>query len=106
MHIPELAAQAEFSDVGPKKKVLYETPALTTMLVALRGGHEIPAHTVNSEVVMHVIKGEGSFYTGSGTHEVKEGNLVVCAPDEPHGIAAKTDMIVLVAKAGERLKEI
>lgn len=100
MHINDLAAQAEFSDAGPKKKVLCETSSLTSILVALRGGHEIPAHTVGSEVVMHVIKGEGSFYTGSGTQEVKEGSLVVCAPDEPHGISAKSDMIVLVAKVG------
>lgn len=102
MHIPDLASQAEFSDVGPNKKVLYETPELTSILISLKGGQEIPAHTLSSEVIMHVVSGEGSFYTSSGTSEVKEGSLVVCGPDEPHGIMAKTGMVVLVAKVAGR----
>lgn len=102
MHIPNLASQAEFSDAGPNKKVLYETPELTSILISLKGGQEIPAHTLSSEVIMHVVSGEGSFYTGSGTSEVKEGSLVVCGPNEPHGIVAKTRMVVLVAKVAGR----
>ena len=102
MHIPNLLGQAEFSDAGPNKKVLYETPELTSILISLKGGQEIPAHTLSSEVIMHVISGEGSFYTGSGTSEVKEGSLVVCGPNEPHGIVAKTNMVVLVAKVAGR----
>src|SRR4030065_2632626 len=102
MHIPDLASQAEFSDAGPNKKVLFETPELTSILISLKGRQEIPAHTLSSEVIMHVISGEGSFYTGSGTSEVKEGSLVVCGPNEPHGIVAKTDMVVLVAKVEGR----
>jgi quercetin dioxygenase-like cupin family protein len=102
MHIPDLASQAEFSDAGPNKKVLYETPELTSILISLKGGQNIPAHTLASEVIMHVVSGEGSFYTGSGTPEVKEGSLVVCGPNEPHGIMAKTDMVVLVAKVAGR----
>lgn len=102
MHIPDIASHAEFSNAGPNKKVLYETPVLTSILVSLKGGQEIPAHTLPSEVIMHVVSGEGSFYTGSGTQEVKEGSLVVCGPDEPHGIKAKADMVVLVAKAAGR----
>lgn len=102
MHIPDLASQAEFSDVGPNKKILYETPELTSILISLKVGQEIPAHTLSSEVIMHVVSGEGRFYTGSGTPEVKEGALVVCGPNEPHGIMAKTDMVVLVAKVAGR----
>ena len=102
MHIPDLASQAEFSDAGPNKKVLYETPGLTSILVSLKGGQEILTHTLPSEVIMHVVSGEGSFHTGSGTSEVKEGSLVVCAADEPHGIVAKTNMVVLVAKVAGR----
>ena len=102
MDIPNLLSQAEFSDAGPNKKVLYETPELTSILISLKGGQEIPAHTLSSEVIMHVVSGEGSFYTSSGTSEVKEGSLVVCGPDEPHGIMAKTGMVVLVAKVAGR----
>lgn len=102
MHIPDITSLAEFSDKGPNKKVLYETPVLTSILVSLKGGQEIPAHTLKAEVIMHVVTGEGSFHTVSGAQAVKEGALVVCAPNEPHGIMAKTDMVVLVAKVAGR----
>ena len=98
MHIPNLISLAEFSDAGPNKKVLYDTPELKSILVSLKSGQDIPAHTTSSEVVMHVVSGEGSFYKGSDVPDVKEGALVVCGPNEPHGIKAKTDMVVLVAK--------
>lgn len=102
MHIQNLAGLAEFSDAGPNKKVIYETPELTSILISLKGGQEIPPHVLPSEVIMHVVSGEGSFHTGSGTPGVKEGSLVVCGPNEPHGIKAGTNMIVLVAKAAGR----
>lgn len=102
MHIQDLAGQAVFSDEGPNKRILYESPELTSILVSLKAGQELPAHALASEVVMHVVSGEGFFYTGSGTPAVKEGALVVCKPNEPHGIIAKTDMIALVAKVPGR----
>ena len=98
MHIPNLISQAEFSDAGPNRKTLYETPELVSILVSLKGGQEIPPHILPSEIVMQVVSGEGSFYKGNEMPDVKEGALVVCGPNEPHGIKAKTDMVVLIAK--------
>ena len=98
MHIPNLISLAEFSDAGPNKKVLAETPELTTILISLKGGQEIPAHFITSEIIMHVVSGDGVFYKGDGSPVVKTGSLVVFGPDEPHGVKAKTDMVVLVVK--------
>lgn len=98
MHIPNLLSQAEFSDAGPNKKVLYDSPELASILISLKGGQEIPRHTVSSEVVMHVVTGNGNFYVGNDEPDVKAGSLVVCRPNEAHGMKAGSDMVVLVAK--------
>lgn len=98
MHIPDLLNHAEFTDSGPNKKVLAETPELTTILISLKAGQEIPAHSLPLEIIMHVVSGEGSFYKGTENPEVKSGALVVFEPNEPHGVRAKTDMVVLLVK--------
>lgn len=104
MHIPNLISQAKFSDAGPNKKVLFDSPELTGILVSLKGGIEIPPHSAPFEVVMHVVSGEGSLYKGTRTHEVKSGALTVFGSEEPHGIKAKSDMVVLVAKVPSAFK--
>lgn len=97
MHISNLLSQAEFSDVGPNKKILYDAPEMRSVLFSLKGGQEVPRHTVSSEVVMSVVSGEGAFYVGNEASEVFNGSLVVCKPNEAHGMKAKGDMVVLVA---------
>lgn len=104
MHIANLLSQAEFSDAGPNKKVLYDSPELTGILVALKGGQEIPAHSAPYEVVMYVVSGEGFFHKGDQTPAVKPGSLTVFGSDEPHGIKAKSDMVVLIAKVPSGFK--
>lgn len=104
MFIPNLLSLAEFSDSGPNKKVLYDTPELNSILVSLKSGQEIPPHSIPSQVIMHVVSGEGSFRKGSGTHEVKSGSLAVCGSNEAHGIRAKSDMVVLVTKVPSDFK--
>jgi quercetin dioxygenase-like cupin family protein len=97
MHIPNLISQAEFSDEGPQRKAIYDAPEMRSVLFSLKSGQEVKPHIVSSEVVMYVISGEGSFRVGSETPDVKGGSLVVCKPNEAHGIMAKSDMVVLVA---------
>lgn len=98
MHIPDLLSQTEFSDAGPNKKILYDSPEMVSILISLKGGQEIPRHIIKPEVVMHVVSGTGKFYVGNDEPEVKAGSLVVCKPNEAHGMKAGSDMVVLLAK--------
>lgn len=104
MHIPNLGSQAGFSDAGPNKKVLFDSPELTAILVSLKSGQEILPHSTSAEVVMHVVSGEGNIHKRDQTHEVKSGALTVFGFQEPHGIKAKSDMTVLVAKVHSDFK--
>ncbi len=104
MHIANLAGQAVFSDSGPNKKVLFDSPELKAILVSLKSGQEILPHSTSDEIVMHVISGDGNIHKRDQSPAVNPGALTVFGFQEPHGVKAKTNMTVLVTKVRSDFK--
>ncbi len=76
-------------------KILHDSENQRTILFVFKAGKDLQPHTSKSEVLMCVIKGEGTFLLQDERIQVSSGSLVVCPGDMSHGISAKTDMIVL-----------
>lgn len=99
MEAVNLLERISFLPDGPKKELLFDSEKMRVILFNLEKGQEIPPHTSTSEVLMYVVKGRGQFFVGDDVEEVEEGSLVVCKPEESHGMSATDRMTVLAVVA-------
>ena len=72
-------------------------PACRLVLFGLKAGQEVRPHSVKPKVIMFLISGKGFFNAGEREKESEEGTIVICEPDEAHGMRALQQMIVLAA---------
>jgi quercetin dioxygenase-like cupin family protein len=54
-------------------------------------------HTSSSTVVLHVLSGSGLVSGAQGERAVEAGTIVADEPDEPHGMRATSQELVLLA---------
>lgn len=92
----DLKEKAVFLPNRPGTQLVHGSENMRVVVFALRAGQEVPAHVSPSEVLMHVVSGRGTFLVTEGTRKVAAGDLVVCAPNEPHGMAAAPDEDLIV----------
>jgi quercetin dioxygenase-like cupin family protein len=60
-------------------------------------GQEVPTHTSASSVILAVVSGSGFVRGRDGEEPVSAGMVASIAPDEPHGMRAAGEELVLVA---------
>ncbi|MDQ2669910.1 MAG: cupin domain-containing protein [Gemmatimonadota bacterium] len=65
-------------------------------------GQHVPVHTTVSSVFLTVISGRGFVTDGSGEREVSAGDVIAYEPQEPHGIRADTERLVISALISPR----
>ncbi|NOY52512.1 MAG: cupin domain-containing protein [Deltaproteobacteria bacterium] len=99
METIDLNALKKFSPEGPVKQFLQDTPEMKMALLCMEAGQEIPPHGAPARVMMQVLDGEGEFTLGNKKRKGIAGNLLLCNPDEPHGVRAVTRLTVLAVVA-------
>ncbi len=94
----EIDEIANFSEENFWMKIVHDSPNIRLILFCFEPGQELPVHShdVESEVVLHVVDGEGFFTGGEEDVPAKKGSTLVSQVSEPHGIRATTRMKVLV----------
>lgn len=65
-------------------------------------GQQVPVHTSVSSVILTVISGAGIVSGADGEAEVRAGDVVTYLPEEPHGMRAATEQLVLTAVVAPR----
>lgn len=93
----DLKNQIEFSQEKYISKILFDSDKVRMVLFCLEKGQEVPAHTVEPQVVMVVLAGKGSFIIGNKTYAAKQDSVVICESKEAHGIKADEQMVVLAS---------
>ncbi len=90
-----MKSQIEFSQEKYISKILFDSDKVRMVLFCLGKGQEVPAHTVESQVVMVVLTGKGLFIVGDKTYTAKQDTVVICKSNEAHGMKAEEQMAVL-----------
>ena len=84
----------------PAMVVVHDAPDVRLVVFRLGAGQTIPVHTSVSSVVLQVLSGSGVISSAEGEHDASAGMVLAYEPQEPHGIRALTEeMIVLAAIA-------
>ena len=86
--------EENFSDLSPRRELVYEDTNARVMRFYLKEGQEIKPHRSSSSVFITVLRGNLLFITGEGEETLGEGDTVFYKPEELHGFKALKDSVV------------
>jgi len=94
--IPDIPADSIIS------RTLHDDEQVKAVLFAFAAGQELSEHTAAMPAVLHFIQGEAELTLGSDAMAAGQGTWVQLPPHLPHGIMAKTQvvMLLLLLKSG------
>jgi len=75
---------------------LIKTEHLQLLHLVLPDRHDVPAHKVDDECVIHCLEGDVEVRMGLGTRRLGPGQLVVLPAGETHGLSARSPSALLV----------
>ena len=102
-HAPELAAAAvSASAARPATALIHDSPDARVVLFRIEPGQQVAEHKSTSTVLLTVISGAGIVSGAEGDRDVRAGDIISYAPNEPHGMKAKEHALVLAAVIAPR----
>jgi quercetin dioxygenase-like cupin family protein len=81
----------------PATALVHDSPGARLVVFRIAPGQTVAVHTSSSTVVLHVLSGSGLVSGAQGERAVEAGSLVAYDPDEPHGMRATSEELVLLA---------
>jgi quercetin dioxygenase-like cupin family protein len=86
----------------PAMAVVHDAPDARLVVFRLAAGQAVPVHTSVSSVVLHVLSGSGLVSSADGERDVRAGMVVAYEPQEPHGMRALTEELIVLAVIAPR----
>ena len=86
----------------PATNIAHDSADARVVLFRIEPGQEIAVHTSTSSVVLVVLTGNGIVVGAEGERDVRAGDIVAYAPEEPHGMRALDAQFVLAAVIAPR----
>lgn len=99
--IPELAAEFAMPDDGIMSRVLHKDERLNVTLFGFSAGQELSTHSAPTPALLYFLQGEANLRLGSDIVQAKTGTFVYMPPMLPHGISAKTPVMMLLVQVKE-----
>ena len=90
---------------GRRSETVYKEGGLTVVLIAMEDDNVIPAHQAPGTTTVQVLDGRVALTSGSGTAEMRPGQLAAFAPAVSHDVRALDASVILLtvaAIAGDR----
>jgi quercetin dioxygenase-like cupin family protein len=84
-------------EARPSMAVVHDAPDARLVVFRLAAGQAVPVHTSVSSVVLHILSGSGLVSSVKGERDVRAGMVVAYEPQEPHGMRAPTEDLVVLA---------
>ena len=99
--IPELAAEFAMPHDGIMSRVLHKDERLNVTLFGFSAGQELSTHSAPTPALLYFLQGEANLRLGSDIVQAKSGTFVYMPPMLPHGISAKTPVMMLLVQVKE-----
>lgn len=87
-----------FKPTGPSMTLVHESEFAKVINFNFKAGQALPihSHNIEGELVLTILEGQGEFLSQDGKVPAGPGDTLVCPIAVPHGVAATTDLRVLV----------
>ena len=101
--VPALAAAAvAVRPDRPATALIHDAEDARVVLVRIELGQQVPVHTSTSTVLLIVVSGSGTVADGQGEHPVRAGDIIAYDVEEPHGMRAAGEPLVIAAVIAPR----
>jgi len=94
--VEDLRQQANVPEKGILSQTLQDGDGTKVILFGFAPGQELSAHTAPFPAMLTVLKGEAHIQLGEEQRDVSEGAFVYMPPSLPHGVKAKTELVMLL----------
>ncbi len=102
-HAPELAAAAVSANAArPATALIHDSADARVVLFRIEPGQQVAEHKSSSTVLLTVISGAGVVSGATGDCDVRSGDIIAYGVDEPHGMRASEQALVLAAVIAPR----
>ena len=99
---PALAAAATAQPGRPATALVHDSPDARVVLFRIEPGQQVPVHTSPSTVLLHVVSGMGVVAGAAGERAVRAGDVIAYDREEPHGMRAEREQLVIAAVIAPR----
>lgn len=96
------AAAVSASPGRPATALMHDVPDVRLVIFRIGRGQEVPRHTNPSTVILTVLAGSGVVLGADGDRAVRAGTVIAYEPNEPHGMRAVDDGMVVLATIAPR----
>ena len=95
-YFANLAGEVAIPPDGILSRTLLNDDRLRVVLFAFSQGQQLTEHTASVPAVLHVLEGEAGLKLGPDAVEARAGAWVHMPANLPHGIEARTPLILLL----------
>jgi quercetin dioxygenase-like cupin family protein len=100
---PSLAAGAVANNAArPATALAHDCADARVVLFRIEPGQVVAKHTSPSTVVLMIVSGSGIVSGATGDHDVRAGDIVAYERDEPHGMRATDEQLIVAAVIAPR----
>lgn len=96
VHVPDLREQARAPQAGILSQTLQNDERTKIVLFGFAAGEELSAHTAPYPATLLFLRGEADLKLGGEPQAAADGTFVYMPPNLPHGIKAKTEVVMLL----------
>lgn len=97
------AAQAVASHPDrPASALVHDSADARVVMFRIEPGEEVPVHKSTSTVLLVIVAGKGTVAGADGDRRVGPGDIVAYDPQEPHGMRAGGEQLVIAAVIAPR----
>jgi quercetin dioxygenase-like cupin family protein len=94
--LADLAAEAQIPENGILSRTVYNDDHVKILVFGFAPGQELSAHTAPMAASIYIHSGEARLTLGSDAHDVGAGAFVHMPPQLPHGIQARTPVVMML----------
>jgi|SRR5665213_1054626 len=102
LNIGEYAAEAISHDSRPATALVHDSSDARIVVFRIEPGQAVPVHTSTSTVLLMIVSGSGVVIGAEGERTVQAGDIVAYDVQEPHGMLAHEEKLVIVAVIAPR----
>lgn len=105
--VQKLRSEPHPAPRGHRQIAIYHYGALTKVLFAFDQGSVLEEHSANGIVSIHVLRGHLAVGAEGETHNLKDDEVLIMAPNVPHDVRAveESEMLLSVYLQGRKNEE-
>ena len=92
----DLLSEVQIPENGILSRTLHNDDHVKVVIFGFAPGQELSAHTAPMAASLYFVQGEARLTLGEDVEDIKAGAFVHMPPQLPHGILARTPVVMLL----------